>query len=131
MAILNKELSLAQEANNKLSEETMEMEQLRQEKENVIAQLDRAQGELEDMDRMAAPTVLTDQERLLRENPVMNDSAHDSVDYQRLEDENNQLHTLVEQLRETDGGKLRIFCEQVSNRVTSAPCHVVFGMSYH
>lgn len=113
MAVLNKELSLAQEANSKLSEETMEMEVLRQERENLQAQLDRVQGELEDMDRIAAPTVLTDQERLLRENPVMTDNVQDSQHYHQLEDENSQLKVLVEQLRESDAGKLRIFCEQV------------------
>lgn len=53
------------------------------------------------------------QERLLRENPVLMDQVEDSGKYQSLVDENQQLQTLLEQLRESDGGKLRINFEQV------------------
>ena len=39
----------------------MDMEQLRSEKDSLQAQLDKVHGELEDFDRVASPTVLTDQ----------------------------------------------------------------------
>lgn len=44
-----------------LTEETMGMEELRSEKQSLQAQLDKVSGELEDFDRVASPTVLTDQ----------------------------------------------------------------------
>ena len=60
---------------------------------------------------------ISQQERLLRENPVMNDQVEDSGKYQSLQDENDQLKNLVDQLRESDAGKLRLAFEQVSRSV--------------
>lgn len=61
LATLNKELSQTQDVNERLSEETMALEELRKDKENLQAQLDKVQGELEDFDRVSSPTVLADQ----------------------------------------------------------------------
>lgn len=61
MAVLNRELLMAQEANDRLSEETMALEESRAERENLQAQLDKVQGELEEADRAAASPLLTDQ----------------------------------------------------------------------
>lgn len=61
MATLNKELSQVQDVINKLSEETMGMEELRNEKESLQAQLDKVHRELEDFDRVASPSILNDQ----------------------------------------------------------------------
>ncbi|MEM7002166.1 MAG: hypothetical protein AAF529_15355, partial [Pseudomonadota bacterium] len=44
----------------------------------------------------------------------MTDQVEDSSKYQSLRDENDQLRTLLEQLRESDAGKLRIAFEQVT-----------------
>ena len=49
----------------------------------------------------------------MRENPVLTDQVEDSGKYQSLVVENEQLKGLLEQLRESDAGKLRIAFEQV------------------
>lgn len=64
ITVLNKELHQSQNANDHLSEETMAMEDLRQEKEQLRAQLEKVSSELEDFDRVASPPVLTDQVRI-------------------------------------------------------------------
>ena len=61
ITVLNKELSQSQDLNDRLSEETMAMEELRQEKEQLATQLEKVSGELEDFDRVSTPQVLTDQ----------------------------------------------------------------------
>ena len=61
ITVLNKELTQSQDLNNRLSEETMAMEELRQEKEQLATQLEKVSGELEDFDRVSTPQVLTDQ----------------------------------------------------------------------
>lgn len=48
---------------------------------------------------------------------MLSDQVEDSRKYQSLADENEQLKTLLEQLRESDAGKLRIGFEQVCKAV--------------
>ena len=67
---------------------------------------------------------ISQQERLLRENPVMNDQVEDSGKYQSLQDENDQLKNLVDQLRESDAGKLRLAFEQVSHSLPLAKAEI-------
>lgn len=100
----------------------MALEELRVEKEQLKAELERTQGELEEINRASEPAMLTDQEKLLRENPVLTDTIQDSQQYQSLKDENEQLKVLLDQLRESEAAQLRIAYDQVD--VTVLVCHL-------
>ena len=54
----------------------------------------------------------------------MNDQVEDSGKYQSLQDENDQLKNLVDQLRESDAGKLRLAFEQVSHYLPLARAEI-------